>query len=143
MGCFICGDEAVDRCYTCGNLFCARHGSKNCVRCQSGIAEGDPRGDRISAVPPPPATPAWWRPQQAEDYTPTACWVCRGLTRAICVECRRPYCAEHAGTNFRCKECQPSSDTATAVVGIFLLVVLLWFLEYWAVSALWAWVSAT
>lgn len=140
MGCFICGDEAVDRCFTCGQLFCARHGQRDCVRCQSGISEGDPRG--ITSSPPQTSAPrGWWRPIQAEEHTPTACWVCKGLTRAICIECRRPYCAEHAGRNYHCQECQPPSDVATVVVGLFLLVVMLWFLEYWVVTALWAWVS--
>lgn len=142
MGCFLCGDEAVDRCFTCGQLFCPRHGQKNCVRCQSGIAEGDPRGDRVTANPPQaPSPPGWWRPQPAEDYTPTACWICKGLTRAICVECRRPYCAEHAGKKFRCQECQPSSDIPTLVVGLFLVVAVLWFLGYWAIGALWGWLT--
>ena len=35
MACHICSQEAVGRCFNCGQLFCADHGSENCTRCDT------------------------------------------------------------------------------------------------------------
>jgi hypothetical protein len=110
MSCYICGQEAVERCYTCGKLFCAQHGQVNCTRCETAIAPGNAREDRVSRSRLAPArSPAWWRPQQAEDFDPPACHACQGLARQRCSNCDRMYCAEHAGPNRLCSECGRSS----------------------------------
>ena len=107
MTCHICNHEAVGRCYTCGLLFCEAHGSVNCVRCETGIAPGDSRDDRVSRVRlAETARPGWWRPQEAEDYQPTACYECQGLAPYVCLDCGDRYCAEHAGKNGLCAACQ-------------------------------------
>src|SRR5438105_4680812 len=107
MSCHICGKEAVDRCYTCGNLFCIEHGYINCTRCETGIAPGDTRPDRISAsrLREEPGRHAWWRPQRAEDYDPPSCYRCEGLSRTVCRNCERHYCPEHAGPSGLCQKC--------------------------------------
>ncbi len=48
MKCYICQGEAIDRCYTCGQLFCEQHGKINCSRCEHGFAPGDRRDDHVS-----------------------------------------------------------------------------------------------
>jgi hypothetical protein len=120
--CHICGAEAVERCFTCGELFCAAHGTVNCLRCETGIAPGDRRADRISRAPLAKGSrPGWWRPQPAEDYDPPACQECQGLARYICVNCQGRYCKDHAGKNGLCGSCQKSQRGGT----LFILLVLL------------------
>src|SRR5437773_2714137 len=102
MNCHICGQEAVERCFTCGELFCAGHGAghgkPNCMRCETGFMPGDRRADRICAVPlGKTARPGWWRPQEADDFEPPSCYECKGLARRSCMHCERLYCSEHAG----------------------------------------------
>ena len=112
MACHFCGQEAIDRCYTCGNLFCAKHGQVNCIHCETGIAAGDKRADRISAVRlrrEPDGQRAWWRPQPAEDREIPSCHICQGLARRVCSNCELHYCAEHAGPAFLCRDCGRSS----------------------------------
>jgi len=66
MSCHLCGNEAIDRCYTCGRLFCADHGATSCVACQDAFQAGDPSFTRVSATPPRSGwDAAWWRPQKA------------------------------------------------------------------------------
>ena len=36
---------------------------------------------------------AWWRPRQAEEYSPPACYQCRGIARNVCINCGDRYCA--------------------------------------------------
>jgi hypothetical protein len=131
--CHICGKEAVDRCFTCGNLFCPEHGNTNCSRCQSGIVEGDNRQDRVSAAPRAEGMrPAWWRPQVAEDFEPPACYVCKGLARLTCFNCQRLYCAEHAGRNGLCRNCASSSWLGLIIFfGVIAALGLLIVLGYW------------
>ncbi len=121
MSCHICQAEAVSRCYTCGELVCAQHSQgKTCSRCTTAIAEGDPRGDRISATPmEAKANHGWWRPQQADEYLPPACYACQGLARGVCRNCASRYCAEHAGANGLCKQCGQS-----AMLGVYVLAGL-------------------
>src|ERR1700677_1220538 len=105
MSCHICGDEAIDRCYTCGQLFCADHGKVDCVRCASAIAAGDTRADRVSASrlrDDAARGKAWWRTREAEDFEPPSCHVCHGLARRVCTNCRQHYCGEHAGAADLC-----------------------------------------
>lgn len=110
MHCHICQAEAVARCYNCGELICARHGDEYCTNCTTGIAAGDPRPDRISTAPLARGQrPGWWRPQPAEEYTPPACYDCRGLARAVCYHCGERYCPEHAGPRGLCRACGRSS----------------------------------
>ena len=135
MKCHLCDQEAVERCYQCGNLFCEKHGTINCVSCDSGIAEGDPRRDRISAKPMKAAGRglAWWRPISADEYVPPACHQCGGLTRNQCTTCGRQYCANHAGAQGRCSECQTSSNAGMLIgLGVIgLLVVIFLFSMVW------------
>jgi hypothetical protein len=109
---------------------CAQHGKENCTRCESGIAAGDPRSDRISATPiSRAARPGWWRPQQAEDYVPPACYACQGLARAVCPNCRSLYCPEHAGSGDLCQACGRSAWLGPAILVIVfagIALVLLW-----------------
>ena len=121
MSCHICGQEAVDRCFTCGKLFCAAHGEVNCNRCATGIAAGDNRADRISTTRLRDETGGvrtpWWRAQPAEEYDPPSCHVCHGLARRVCKNCELHYCAEHAGPAYLCQPCGRSS-----LLGIWCLV---------------------
>ena len=131
MTCHVCGEEAVARCYNCGQLMCDKHGRENCIRCDAGIAAGDPRGDRFSPVAVAPAAqkPGWWRPQAAEGYTPPACYGCGGLCRATCRECGSRYCRDHAGPNGLCRECGRSALLGPVILAIlFTLFVglILW-----------------
>jgi hypothetical protein len=127
MSCHICGQEAVDRCYTCGQLFCEKHGQVNCSRCETGIAPGDNRADRVSAGrlrDEPEGRKAWWRAQPAEDYELPSCHICQGLARRVCRNCELHYCAEHAGPSQLCQTCGRSS-----LMGIWCLLggmAILW-----------------
>ena len=126
MKCHRCDQPAVDRCYTCGRLYCENHGAKNCVTCAGAIAVGDPRPDRITAgfaLPEPPAH-AWWRPQTAEDYEPPACYECKGLARPVCTNCGRRYCPEHAGKNGWCAACQKATRSGNLFLTFFFLLLV-------------------
>jgi hypothetical protein len=127
MQCYRCQREAVDRCYTCGALFCDEHGDVNCQRCDTAIAPGDCRADRIAARPLPALQQhGWWRPQRAEDFEPPACYQCRGLARAVCRNCESRYCPEHAGANGLCARCMKSSTFGLVMlIGILLFLGLL------------------
>lgn len=125
--CHLCQQEAVGRCYTCGQLFCAQHGSRNCLTCETAIAPGDRRADRISAAPleRQGRRGAWWRPLPAEDFEPPACYQCHGLARHTCRHCRQLYCPEHAGQHGLCAGCDRSSWVGLYVLaGLVLFVVL-------------------
>ncbi|MBI3407716.1 MAG: hypothetical protein HY040_05095 [Planctomycetes bacterium] len=125
MPCHVCGLEAIERCYTCGKLFCAQHGKMNCIRCETGFMPGDRRADRISAdrnravTLGASARPGWWRPQPADDFEPPACYQCRGLARRRCRNCGNLMCADHAAKGGLCRECENS-----ARIGIFTLLAL-------------------
>jgi hypothetical protein len=122
--CHICGDEAVGRCYACGALFCAAHGDVNCTRCETGIVEGDFRADRITTAPrTSTARPAWWRPQRAEDFEPSACYICKGLARRVCRNCHEVYCPDHAGAAELCESCTRSSLLGLFILGGILLIL--------------------
>jgi hypothetical protein len=123
MHCYACENEAVGRCYNCGELFCDRHGKLNCDRCEAAIVAGDPRPDRISTQPLSRLNgQAWWRPQPAEDYQPPACYECGGLTRSACRNCGSLYCPEHGGKEL-CAACRSSSNMGMlALLGIVLLL---------------------
>ena len=125
MNCHICHKEAVDRCYTCGELFCAEHGDINCRRCETGIVAGDSRTDRVSAVllTTKSSRPGWWRPQPAEDYDPPACYECQGLARYVCADCRARYCREHAGKNGLCEQCQRSTRGGTIMLVVLFIIL--------------------
>ncbi len=123
MNCHVCGEEAVGRCFTCGALFCAEHGDRNCAGCAHGIVTGDYRADRISQAPRTGSTGRrfWWRPQVADDYEPPACSICGGLARLVCRNCRELYCADHAGAAAElCARCARSSR-----LGIWVMVISL------------------
>jgi hypothetical protein len=124
MNCHVCQDEAVGRCYSCGELYCARHGDVNCFRCTAAIAEGDPRHDRVSARPVRTGTRhGWWRPQQAEDYEPPACYECKGLSRRVCRHCGSIYCPEHAGPDGLCAACHRSSYFGLIALAAIVVVM--------------------
>jgi hypothetical protein len=137
MKCHLCDHDAVDRCYQCGQLFCEDHGKVNCAACSSGIAEGDPRHDRISVkrMGAPGSGYAWWRPVAAEEYVPPACYQCGGLARTKCVGCGRRYCATHAGSGGRCAECQSSSTAGMLIGGLVIGGLFLIF----AFALTWSW----
>ena len=124
MNCHLCAREAVARCFNCGALFCEEHGNVNCVRCETGIAAGDPRPDRFSAAPMGSRSrPGWWRPQVAEDYDPPACYECKGLARQTCRHCGNLYCPEHAGRGHLCRACHQSANAALWIVAAVFLVL--------------------
>jgi hypothetical protein len=118
--CYICQAEAVSRCYTCGQLICAEHGRDNCHRCDTGVVSGDPRPASISAqaLRRRDAKHGWWRPQEAEEYEPPACYVCKGLARAVCRNCLSHYCREHAGCPGMCNAC-----TRSARLGLIVFIL--------------------
>src|ERR1022692_4603056 len=122
MRCYLCQAEAVTRCYTCGQLVCAAHGKNdNCTRCSSGFMAGDPGIGEGQFGKPAPG--GWWRPQEAEEYLPPACYECKGLTRAVCRNCQANYCPEHAGPNGLCKACSHSANLGLyVVVGMAFLI---------------------
>jgi hypothetical protein len=124
MHCHLCQREAIDRCYTCGELFCVLHGNVNCVRCATGIVAGDKRADRVSAVRlTQPGRPGWWRPQEAEDYDPPACQECQGLAPYLCSNCGNRYCRDHAGKKGLCALCESSlrgGNVFLAILFVFL-----------------------
>jgi len=127
MHCYRCECEAVDRCFNCGALFCAAHGDVNCERCDTAIAPGDRRADRITTHRVSANDKkVWWRPQQAEDFTPPACHECHGLARRVCRHCENYYCPEHAGPNGLCARCLRSSSLGLIIlVGTLALLGLL------------------
>src|SRR5262245_21897072 len=131
--CHICGKEAVGRCFTCGNLFCHDHGETNCLRCETGIVEGDYRADRVTVAPRPADRRAsWWRPQVADDFEPPACYICHGLTRLVCRNGQSLYCPEHAGASGLCIRCDRSSRLGLYIfLGMLLLLALLAALGFW------------
>lgn len=137
MSCHVCGQEAISRCFSCGRLFCEKHGQETCVRCQTGITASDLRADRVSAQRlSPSGERAWWRPQEADEYVPPACHLCQGLARRTCVYCQKLYCADHAGRDGGCSECNRSAWMANLVIAIIVLAVagllllrLLWPIE--------------
>lgn len=134
--CHLCQSEAVSRCYNCGELVCAEHGKNDtCPGCSTGIASGDPRTTHIAnaPLPKPAAQHAWWRPQEAEEYQPPACYECKGLARGICRNCRATYCHEHRGVNGLCRACARSANLGlylfASMAGLMLLMCLFswWF----------------
>jgi hypothetical protein len=134
MTCHICKSEAVTRCHTCGELICAEHGGKDdlCTQCSAGFVSGDPRS-RISDRPlgNQEHQDGWWRPREAETYTPPACYVCKGLTRAVCRSCLCNYCREHAGPNGLCKECGRSANLGLYVFAGMAVVLASIFVAQW------------
>jgi hypothetical protein len=134
MSCHFCQAEAVTRCYNCGELVCEAH-SKNevCPHCTGGFVAGDPRPDRVSVKPlPKEENHGWWRPQQAEEYVPPACYECKSLTRAVCRNCQSHYCAEHAGPTGLCAACGRSANLGLYVLaGIFVLFMLTFAFQWW------------
>lgn len=129
MACHVCGGEAVGRCFTCGRLFCDRHGSTDCVVCETAIVEGDPSPDRVTAHRPTRSSGiAWWRPQPADDYSPPACHVCGGLARAACRTCGRRYCPDHAGRASNCRPCSDAANVSLLVVAGIVAVLAVVFL---------------
>lgn len=136
MHCYLCSSEAVERCYSCGELFCAQHGKGDCVRCATGIIAGDNRADRISRSPGAlPSRPAWWRPKEAEDYEPPACHECQGLARSICVSCGNRYCREHAGKDGQCGRCHRSQRGSNVILALMFVLlgglILLGLIQGW------------
>jgi hypothetical protein len=134
MPCHICQAEAVTRCYTCGELVCAEHGKNDtCPKCNGGFAAGDPRTSHISDEPLAQKTAhnAWWRPQEAEEYQPPACYECKGLSRGFCRNCRARYCREHAGPNGLCRECGRSANLGLYVIAAVAGLLLLAWLFIW------------
>jgi hypothetical protein len=131
--CHICNAEAVSRCYNCGALVCAEHGKGDtCPGCSTGFAVGDPRADRISVEPMPQQEKhGWWRPQEAEEYVPPACYQCKGLARAVCRNCRANYCADHAGRNGLCRECGRSANFGIYVFAGMIGLIVLMLLFNW------------
>jgi hypothetical protein len=133
--CHICQAEAVTRCFNCGELVCADHGKNDtCPNCNAGFAAGDPRATHISNEPmaKPESQHAWWRPQEAEEYQPPACYKCKGLSRATCRNCRDKYCQEHAGPNGLCQDCGRSANLGLYVIAaVAVLLLLSWLLTWW------------
>ena len=131
MSCHICTAEAVARCYTCGELVCAEHcKDDSCPHCSTGFAAGDPRGSHISVEPiSQPHKNAWWRPQQAEEYIPPACYQCKGLARLMCRNCSAAYCGEHAGSHGLCQECSRSANLGLYVFAGMLIMLVIFFIS--------------
>jgi hypothetical protein len=129
--CYICQAEAVSRCYNCGELICEQHGHENCERCDSAVMAGETYSARVSSAPlrRRDSRHAWWRPQEAEEYLPPACYACKALARAVCRNCGSHYCREHAGHGMLCAECRRSARLGlvifvVAIGSLFALVVL-------------------
>ena len=136
MKCHLCQAEAVTRCYNCGELVCEQHSkSDSCAGCSTAIASGDPRADRFSRISIKPISQdhhhGWWRPRQAEEYVPPACYECKGLTRAVCRNCQSRYCRDHAGPNGLCQACGRSSWIGPVILGGMAMLMLLVFLWSW------------
>lgn len=131
MTCHICKAEAVTRCYNCGELVCEQHSKTDvCASCSTGIVPGDPRA--VSERPlPKQGKHGWWRPQEAEEYVPPACYECQGLSRGVCRNCQNRYCPEHAGPNGLCKDCGNSANLGTYVLLIMAVAIGLFYLGYW------------
>jgi hypothetical protein len=124
MHCHLCEKDAVDRCYTCGALFCPDHGNVNCQSCATGIVAGDNRRDRVSAARLGSGVrPTWWRPQVADDYEPPACEECRGLAPYVCANCASRYCREHAGKNGLCGQCERSLRGGNYFLAIMIVIL--------------------
>lgn len=123
--CYLCQSEAVSRCYTCGQLICAKHGRENCHRCDTAVVSGDPRPRQTSAEPLKGKEPnhGWWRPQQAEEYVPPACYECKALARAVCRNCQSHFCREHAGRGGLCQECGRSARLGLVVFILSLVMI--------------------
>lgn len=127
--CHICKAEAVTRCYTCGELVCEEHGKNaNCPRCSTGFTAADSRS--ISELPLPKSqAKGWWRPQEAEEFKPAACYECKGLARGVCRNCQSHFCPEHAGANGLCKGCEKSANLGIYVfagLAVIVLILLAW-----------------
>lgn len=135
MSCFICKSEAVTRCHTCGELICEAHGGKDdlCPHCAGGIMAGDPRATNISVEPiKADQHKGWWRPKEAETYTPPACYECKGLARAVCRNCHEHYCRDHAGPSGLCKACGQSANLGLYVIaGVGVIVLIFWLCHWW------------
>ena len=132
MPCHICQAEAVTRCYQCGELVCAQHGGKSdlCSHCSTGFTTGDPRG--VSVVPlVKEQHDGWWRPRQADEFQPPACYSCKGLTRAVCRNCQSKYCRDHAGPNGLCKDCGRSANLGLYVFAGMILLTVFLYLIHW------------
>jgi hypothetical protein len=85
---------------------------------------GDNRADRVSpARQARKSRPAWWRPQVAEDYEPSACQDCRGLAPYVCPNCGGRYCREHAGKNGLCAQCQQALRGGNVFLVIMILIL--------------------
>jgi hypothetical protein len=123
--CYICHEEAVSRCYTCGQLICAKHGRENCQHCDTGVVAGDPRPMHVSPdlLGRPEAKHAWWRPQEAEEFEPPGCYACKALSRAVCRNCGHHYCREHAGPPGLCKACARSARLGLVVFLVAILMI--------------------
>jgi hypothetical protein len=128
--CYICQAEAIARCYTCGRLICGKHGGENCIRCNTSVVAGDPPGRHVSAerLGPSDAKHGWWRPQEAEEFKPPACYACGALARRICRNCGSRYCREHAGPSDLCIVCGRSARMGLVVflvaIGMMLAIIL-------------------
>lgn len=131
MSCHICQAEAVSRCFNCGELVCAEHGKGDaCPTCRGGFTALDPRG--ISAEPLAQQDKhGWWRPQEAEEYRPPACYECKGLSRAVCRNCRANYCADHAGRNGLCKACGHSANMGLYIIAAMAALIVAMILFSW------------
>ena len=138
MHCHLCQREAVDRCYTCGELFCEEHGNVNCVRCTTGIIAGDNRADRITSN----------FAREAFTAGVVAAARSRGLHAArlprvpgaspLCVRQLWPaYCREHAGKDGLCLSCQ----RALRGSNVFLALLVLGMVGLVVLGLLRGWVS--
>jgi len=131
MSCHICQAEAVTRCFTCGGLVCAEHATgETCPRCSGGFTAADPRA--VSAQPlGKDQHHGWWRPQEADEYLPPACYQCQGLSRGLCRNCQSSYCRDHAGPSGLCQACGRSANLGIyLIVSVFGLMALLLFCNW-------------